>query len=278
MPDVFLPDSLDALWRVWADRPEARIFAGGTDIFVAMRAGRVQPTALIGLERIGELQAIGRTDGTVTIGAAATFQQLLDSPLIAPSFPLLVQAIKMLGSPPIRHMGTIGGNIVTASPAGDTLPPLVLLEAEVEIRAAAASRRVPIADFIRAPGKTDLRAGEIVAAVRLPAQPDWSISHFEKVGRRQSLAIAVVSLAALVLLDGDQRITQARLAWGSVGPTVVTCPAADAFLQGRPLNHETLAEAGKLAANAVAPIDDIRASAAYRRAVAANLLLRLARK
>jgi len=183
--------------------------------------------------------------------------------------------LQTLGSPPIRNMGTIGGNICTASPAGDTLPPLYVLAAEVELHGKAGIRRVPLHQFITGPGQTLLGAGEILTGIRIRKPPGVNHQRFTKVGQRQALACCIASLAALLEISAAGVVEAARLAWGSVGPTVVTSSAAEAALTGAVLSRESLDQAAVFARRDVAPIDDIRASAAYRREVAGNLLLRL---
>ena len=173
-------------------------------------------------------------------------------------------------------MGTIGGNIVTASPAGDTLPPLDILGADVELRTRDESRRLSMRSFVKGPGVTDMRPGEVLTGVWLPKDPGLNLHHFEKVGQRKALAIAVVSLAVVGEIAGEGLVKRFRCAWGSVGPTVVTSPEAEAPLIGHPLSHRRLEESAAYASRAVSPIDDLRASARYRRQVSGNLLLRLA--
>jgi xanthine dehydrogenase FAD-binding subunit len=183
--------------------------------------------------------------------------------------------LKVLGSPPIRNMGTIGGNIVTASPAGDTLPPLYVLEAALELRTRDDSRRISVKDFIKGPGVTDIRPGEILAGVWLRKDPGLNLHHFEKVGQRKALAIALVSLAAVAEISGDGIVKRFRCAWGSVGPTIIMSSSAEASLIGHPLSLKHLNECAAYARKAVSPMDDIRAGASYRRQVSGNLLLRL---
>ncbi|MDX9897236.1 MAG: FAD binding domain-containing protein, partial [Desulfofustis sp.] len=168
---IVLPDSCDQLWPLLAASPGARLFCGGTDLFVWLRAGRCQARLLVGLERIDELRGIGSDGDHLRIGAATTHAELLADPTIKEHLPVLHQAVAQLGSPLIRRTGTIGGNLVTASPAGDTLPPLAVLEATVELRSATANRRLSLEEFLLGPGRTDLREGEIVAAIRIPLPP-----------------------------------------------------------------------------------------------------------
>jgi len=275
MRRIFLPRSLNELWAVIADEPAARVYAGGTDLLVAMRSGMVDPPALICLERLADLQGVREEGEDVWLGAATTHSALLKNPLIRQHLPVLAQALQTLGSPPIRNMGTIGGNICTASPAGDTLPPLYVLAAEVELHGKAGIRRVPLHQFITGPGQTLLGAGEILTGIRIRKPPGVNHQRFTKVGQRQALACCIASLAALLEISAAGVVEAARLAWGSVGPTVVTSSAAEAALTGAVLSRESLDQAAVFARRDVAPIDDIRASAAYRREVAGNLLLRL---
>ncbi|MCE1225147.1 MAG: xanthine dehydrogenase family protein subunit M [Geobacteraceae bacterium] len=267
---------LTELFNLQEQQPEARIMAGGTDLLVALRHGPQDGRTIICLERIDELRRIDELeDGSVSIGATATFSSIARNTLLKERYPLLTQAAATVGGPAIRNMASIGGNIVTASPAADSLPALYLLDALLELRSAAGSRAVAIAEFILGPRRTMLQPGEIISRIILPPANGWSIQRFEKVGRRKSLAIAVASLAAALRLAADGSVAEARFAWGSVGPTVLRCAEAEQALIGKPLTEENLNAAALLAQRAVQPIDDIRASADYRRSVAGNLLLRL---
>jgi CO/xanthine dehydrogenase FAD-binding subunit len=275
MTKLYQPGSLAELWDVKEKYGEALFFAGGTDLFVKLRASGRYPPVLIGLQAVQELQCVEERGDSVFIGADATHTRLLAHPLITTHFPLLAKALRTLGSPPIRNMGAIGGNICTASPAGDTLPPLYVHRAEVEIRKGDESRRVPIHEFILGPGKTVLADGELLYGIWLKKQNAFTVHHFEKVGQRHALAIAIASFAALLKTTETGIIEEAGFAWGSVGPTVVTSKDAADALVGLPLNLKTLQGIRPIVENAVSPIDDVRASAAYRRALAGNLVARL---
>lgn len=270
---VHTPTRLAELWPLLDDG--VMVMAGGTDLLARDR-GRADVRDVALLSGIAALAAIGQEDGLVRLGAGATHAALLRHPLVRDRLPVLAKALAVLGGPAIRNMGTLGGNIATASPAGDTLPPLFALDAVVELASRQGTRRMPLADCLLGPGRTALAPGEIVAAVLVSPPARDAIQHFEKVGRRNALAIAVVSLAAVIDTDGVGRVSQARLACGSVGPTVVRCDRAAAALRGRPLDRASLVAAAGLVREAVSPIDDVRATAAYRRQVAGNLLLRLA--
>lgn len=270
---VFRPDRPEALWPLLEGG--ARPMAGGTDLLVRLR--RQPPCDVALLEGLPGLDAVSLTDGQIRLGATVTHARLLAHPLVRERLPALARALAVLGSPLVRNMGTLGGNIATASPAGDTLPPLYALDATVELASRQGTRRLPLADLVLGPGRTALAGGEIVAAVLVSPPPPEALQHFEKVGRRDALAIAVASLAAVIVRDDAGRVTEARLAVGSLGPTVTRCLRAEAFLRGRGLDRETLAAVGRRIREAVSPIDDIRATAAYRLCLAGNLPLRLLR-
>lgn len=268
---VHRPTSLAALWPLLDDG--ARPMAGGTDLLTRGRGRSLGEVAL--LEGIAGLDGIVSEAGWLRIGATATHARVLRHPVVRERLAVLAQALTSLGSPLIRNMGTLGGNCITASPAGDTLPPLYALDALVELVSRDGARRLPVSEFLVAPGRTTLAPGEILAAFLVPLPPAGALHHFEKVGRRDALAIAVASLAALVVRDEAGQVTEARLAVGSLAPTVVRCREAEALLCEGRLDRETLLAAGQLIRKRIAPIDDIRATAAYRREVAGKLPLRL---
>ncbi len=275
MSAVLLPDSLEALWAEMDAHPQARLFAGGTDLLVHLHTGRAQAGDLIGLERIGELRGVREDGDAIFIGATTPVTRLIEDARIAGEFPVLTAALATIGGPALRNMATLGGNLCTASPAGDSLPALYVLEAELVLQSRHGQRKVSIREFILGPGRTALAAGEIVSAIRLRRNHGFNLQHFEKVGQRQAHAISIASLAVCATLSDDQTVSTIRCAWGSVGPTMVESETVHAALLGRVLNEATLAEAAEAARMAVAPIDDIRATAAYRRQVAGNLLFRL---
>ena len=273
----FSPDSIDGVLTLIARHPDARLIAGGTDLLVRLRR-EPSDAPLISLERVTALPGIEAVDdGALAIGALTRIAELARSPLLAAKAPLLQRAALSFGAPAIRNMASVGGNLCTASPAGDCLPPLYALGAQVELTSLAGCRRLPIGDFILGPGRISLAPGEILTRVLLPSR--WprlphSWQAYEKIGRRQSLAISVVSFAGLLRLDDEQRITEVHLAWGSVGPTVIMAPELANWLLGKQLDQALIDEAVERARNAVKPIDDLHAGADYRRMLAGNLLRR----
>ncbi len=275
MSKVFMPVKPDELWGVLDENPEAVVYAGGTDLLVKLRSQHAKPACLICLERLDDFKGITTEGDEIFIGALTTHREMVGDPIVVRDLRLMATATKSLGSPPVRNMGTLAGNIVTASPAGDTLAPLYVLNAQLEIRSRSATRRAPIESFILGPGKVDLNHGEIVSRIIVSKSPKFGVHHYEKVGRRDSLACAVVSMAALVNVTDDNIISKIRLAWGSVGPTIMRFRSVESFLEGKALSIKGLSEAVRLVKESVHPIDDLRASSSYRREVAGRLLLRL---
>jgi len=278
MSNVLLPANFHELWNIFNTSPEALVYGGGTDLLVKLassRTPRQRPDVLICLENIEELREIRETDGRVRIGACVTHSRLLSHPLICGKFPLLPKALRLLGSPPVRNMGTLGGNICTASPAGDALPALYLYDAEMEIVSEDGSRFVPIGKFIKGPGKTGLQSGEILSAIWLNKSNGYTIHHFEKVGQRNALAISIASMAALIKLSSEGIVEKIHLAWGSVAPTIALSSEIETALIGKSLSQTVLSETRPFLDRTISPIDDIRATAQYRRTIAANLLMRL---
>lgn len=250
-----------------------RALAGGTDLFVRMRQGRESPPFLVYVGELPELRGVREVAGGLEVGAAATHGELLAHPATE-AYPVLRMALWTIGSPAIRAMGTLGGNLVNASPAGDGLVPLYLHGARVRVAGAEGEREVPVEEFVLGPGKTALRPGELVRSILVPAA-EGCRAYFRKVGRRRALLIAVASLGALVWVE-DGRIREARLALGSVAPTVLRPREVERALVGRPATPEGVADLRDALSSATRPISDLRASADYRRAVAGNLLLDLA--
>lgn len=275
MADIHVPSSLDEVFRLLREEPSARLFAGGTDVMVRSFPEALRTGPLLCLERVEELRGVDEAVTEVRVGAATTLSELIASPLVADLFPLLREAARHIGAPAVRNMGTLGGNICTASPAGDTLPPLYVLNAEVELRSLKGRRRMPIGAFISGPGRTRLEEGEVLCAVMIGKEQGFNFHHFEKVGQRKAMAISVASLAFAARIDGDGTIVKARCAFGSVAPTVFTSPVLDDTFSGNTLNRAVLDRAAAIVHEGVNPISDIRASMEYRRQVAGNLIMRL---
>ena len=270
------PDTLEEALAFLQDTGRtSRVIAGGTDVVPGLRSGTVNSGYLLDISCLSELKGIEEEEGDLFIGSGVTLTEIFFSKAVARVAPALQRAARVFGSRQIRNMATIGGNICRASPAGDTLPVLYALDAQLELVSASSSRRVAVKDFIRGPGDIAIASEELLRGVRLKETPGIGVHRFEKVGNRKVLAISIVSLAALLGLSDMGVVENVRLAWGSVAPTVVRSTRVEQYLTGRPLTAETLYEVFPLVQEAISPIDDIRASAAYRRRIAGNLLFRL---
>ncbi|HYG90048.1 MAG TPA: xanthine dehydrogenase family protein subunit M [Azospirillum sp.] len=248
---------------------DVTILAGGTDLMPQSEAGRIRlKPVLMNIRRVAELRGIEKTDGMVRIGALTTITEILESDLIRDTLPVLAEAADRFASGQIRNMGTIGGNICNASPAGDTLVPLLVLNAEVELAGKPnghlATRRVALADFLAGPGRTRREAHELLAAVVVPVPPEGFRARFAKFGTRPALDISAVSVAVGGVLHGGV-FTDVRAAFGAVAPTPIRGPATEAALEGKRLDDATIEAAAQAAHDEVRPIDDVRASAWYRR-------------
>lgn len=254
-----LPEALALL----AEAPRTPL-AGCTDLYVALNAGTLPYRRYLDLSALDELRGVALREGRLVVGALATHAEIAASPLVAADFPLLAWAAAEIGGPQIRHRGTLGGNLVNGSPAGDLLPPLAVGEADIVVVSARGERRVAYRDFFTGYRATALAPDELVRAVEI--EPVRGASWYRKVGTRAAQAIAKVSLAAI----RDER--GFRLAFGSVGPTVARCPRTERALLVSP------DEARRALAGEIRPIDDLRSTAAYRLRVAQNLLARCARE
>ena len=254
----------EVLTLVQAD-PSARVIAGGTDLLVELDRGLHRDASmLIDLGQIAGLSEIAETATHVRIGAGVTHNQIMASALCQKVALPLAQACAEIGSPQLRNRATVAGNIVTASPANDTISALIALDASVELTSLRGVRVLPVGDFITGFRATEKAADEIVTAVLVPPMPVSSRGIFVKLGLRKAQAISVVHLAMVVDLGPDETVRSARLALGSVAATVLCVDAFADALVGSSLTEETISAAAVAAVNAATPIDDLRATAEYR--------------
>ncbi len=244
----------------------SHVLAGGTDLVPRYEQGADLPDLLIDVKAVNELKGIDESNGAVEIGSLTTLSQILENDDIRDRYTSLHQAARDFAAVQIRNRATIGGNICTASPAGDLLPPLYAIGAQLKISSGNGERTLPIIEFIKGPGNTDLRKGEFLRSVILPG--DNSISLFVKLGLREAMAISVLSYAIRCRIEGG-RFTLLNIAAGAVAPTVrMLTSCTDAILK----DSTNLAAAVSLVDMDIAPIDDIRASAGYRRKAIARML------
>jgi CO/xanthine dehydrogenase FAD-binding subunit len=261
------PRSLEEALAAKAERPEAVPIAGGTDVMVELNFDRHRPEAVLDLTRVPELAEWDRDAGRLRVGAGVTYTRAIAE--LGDALPGLAIASRTVGSPQIRNRGTIGGNLGSASPAGDCHPPLLATGAEVEVASTAGRRRVPVAEFFTGPKKSALQPDELILAVWVPAAT--GPQQFAKIGTRNAMVIAVCSFA--LVLDPEHRRVGTGI--GSAGPTPLAATAAERFLQGvldaeglwssrAPVDDGAAARFGELAAASASPIDDVRGTAAYR--------------
>lgn len=258
--------------------PDGKLLAGGTNIVVELRDGRHNCKSLVDLSHLKELRGISQQDGHIVIGGGTTITELIDHPLIVSHAGILRDAARLFASPLVRNRATVAGNLVDASPAADTAPPLLALNAEVQLMSQAATRWVKLEDFITGVRKTLLQPGELMVAIRWPVPSARSAGAYTKVGLRKADAISVLSAAVMVELDDAGLCKQTSIALGAVAPKPFRARAAEALLIGKVLDPVLIAEAARLAAESTRPIDDIRGTAAYRKRVVAVTVRRLLTK
>ena len=256
----------EALEMLAANRESGRLVAGGTDLLLEMARGqRPEAHTLIDISRLRDLQQIQRSGDQIFIGSGVTHNEVVLSPLITERALPLAQASWEVGSPQLRNRATVVGNLVTASPANDTITPLRALGTVLDIASISGERSVDLADFHHGVRKIDLDAAEMVTRIRVRSMKATERGIFVKVGLRKAQAISVVHLA-LVLDFRDDEITSAAITLGSVAPTIIRAKVVEDFLLGRSLDQGVIAKAARMVAELPTPIDDVRATAAYRTA------------
>lgn len=263
---VMTPASLHEVYAALDADSDAQLLAGGTDFMVEANFGHRRPSCVVALRNVVELRGWRREDDTVIIGSGCTYREM-QSPSFVALVPALAAAARTVGSPQIRNVGTIGGNVATASPAGDTLPVLAALDARITLGSSRGARRVSLDEFIVGPKRTTRQPGEVIVDVRVPVLD--GPQEYLKIGTRNAMVIAVADLALVV----DRRGESVRCAMGSVGPTVLRAPAAEAWINAEidwvvgavADTSSVCARFGALAAADARPIDDHRSTAAYRR-------------
>jgi CO/xanthine dehydrogenase FAD-binding subunit len=263
------PTTVEAALAILASDAAARPVAGGTDLVVSARQGRTPlPESIVAIDRIAGLDHHAVVDGALVMGSLTSHEWIADSAEVRSTWSALADASSIVGSPATRATGTIGGNLMNASPAADTTAPLVSLGANVMLRAMGrGSRIVPVGSLAVGPGRTSAAADELLTTVIVPPPPPGSGSAYIRLEYRRAMEIAVVGAAGLITLASDGSIAGAIIALTSVAPTIVRAPEAEAVLVGRPANAATFRLAAEAAAAAARPIDDVRASAEYRRAM-----------
>ena len=254
---------LDEALEVLHTLDNARVLAGGTDLVMDLKIGRIRPETIVDISRVDELKYIKDEGDYLRIGALTTLQDIVESSLVRAKAPVLVKAVNEMASWQVRNVATIGGNLCNASPAADSAPPLMVLEARLILASREGEREVPITQFFKGPGKTVMRPDELLKEIIIPYERG-SGQHYIKLGRRDAFTLSIVSVAALVKVSNG-KFSDVRIALNSVAPTPVRAYDAENALKGREVNLENIENASKLVLNSISPITDVRASAEYRK-------------
>ena len=263
-----LSEALDVLAR---DEGKWKPFAGGTDLMVLLEAGKLPHENYLNIWNLPELRGIEVTESHVTLGALTTYTEVQDHPTLREEFPMLCQAASETGGLAIQNRGTLGGNIVNASPAADSPPALLAYDAELELVSANGSRLVSYHSFHTGYKQMNIRPEELLRSIRLPRPVTGSRHYYRKVGTRKAQAISKVCFAGMARMNADQ-IAEVRIALGSVAPIPIRCVQTESALRSKTVNPETLANAKAALTTEITPIDDLRSTRDYRLKVSLNLL------
>ena len=267
MSPANLADVLELLTRepgVW------KPFAGGTDLMVLLEAGKLAHKNYLNIWNLNELRGIEVNETHVTLGALTTYTQIQADPVLRSEFAMLCQAASETGGLAIQNRGTIGGNIVNASPAADSPPALLAYDAELELSSSAGSRWLPYHGFHTGYKQMLLRPEELLTRIRLPRQTSNQQQHYRKVGTRKAQAISKISFAGSASMD-NSTVAEVRIVFGSVAPVPLRCVQTETALRGQTLDANTIASARQVLAREIVPIDDIRSTKNYRLQVSLNL-------
>ncbi len=271
------PDSIEEAVSILADAgPGGRVLAGGTDLLVQLRNGARDVRHVVDIKRIPELDALEHTEGGgLRLGAALSCARLGEDALVRAHYPGLREAAMLIGSDQIQNRATLAGNLCNASPAADTVPALMALDASCEIQGPAGSRTIPLSDFLDQPGQNQLAPAEILVSLRIPASSGHFADAYQRFIPRNEMDIAVVGVGAALTLSNAGECTHARVALGAVGPRVLEAREAAAHLIGSTLDEDTINEAAELARAIAKPISDKRGPAEYRRSLVGTLTRRV---
>ena len=259
---------------------KAKVIAGGTDLLPAMRNREVTPAYIINVRSIPNLDYIHYTDAEgLKIGALATLYDIESSPIIREKFPMVADAAAKIGTPQVRNMGTIGGNLCNAAPSADTAPPLIGLEAKAKINGPNRERVIALEEFFIGPGENALQADEILTEIQIPNPPPHTRGVYLKLPARTMVDLAVVGVAVVVTLDDKERsIVDAKIVLGAVAPTPVRARQAEGIIKGKAISRELIEKAAEAAAGEAKPISDLRGSASYRKEMVNTLTKRAIRQ
>ncbi len=269
--NYYCPNNLDQLFEDMKQDDQYALIAGGTDLMVKMKRKLCQPKNVIDLKNLQELKGIEALDGQIRIGAMATHTELENSSLIQDKADIVSEAARYVGSTQIRNIATVGGNIGNASPAADTVPPLLVLNGQAILCSEEGNEQVPLVDLFAGPGKLNLKKGQIIQSILIDCVKENEGTAFMKFGKRKALAISVINGAVWIKLDGN-KIVQARIAFGSMAATPIRMKEVEGFLVGQEVSDAVFEKAAQLAMDQLKPIDDIRSSAEYRKNIAGTII------
>jgi len=265
----------EALGILQSYQGQAQIIAGGTDLIPELKKQTRRVRCLVDISGVEELKKIGLDGDDIKIGAGVTHTEIASSKLIIDKFPALAKAASEVGSPQIRNIGTIGGNICSARPAADTIGPLIGYGAEVKIASDQGENWLALEELFTGPGETILKPGEILTEILIKPPIPETHSSYTKFGPRKALAVAIVSVTSVITLDpGSGKCKEARIVLGAVAPTLIRCLESEEVLVNKKITEDLAAQAGSLAAQSCQPISDIRGSAEYRREMVKILVRR----
>ena len=276
--DYKTPNTIEeAVEFLWKAEGRAKIIAGGTDLVIGLRNGDQSPQSIIDITRIEEVRKIEERNGTISIGASVTHSEIASSPLVKKYGKVLSDAASEIGSPEIRNLGTIGGNIINASPAADTVPPLIVLNATGRVTSKDGMKDVPLVHLFQGPYQTNLKPHELLAQITFPKLPPVMKTSFLRLARREAMAIARMSIAVVLKIE-KWRFEDIRIAVGSITPTPERMSEAEAFLKGKSPNEVTLQKASFKISEAMIHQSGIRPSTSYKKPVVEALFIRAMKK
>ena len=267
--EFYSPQTLDEASQILADNgADARVLAGGTDLLIRMKRKQWTPRAVVSLRRVPGLRDIS-LNGELRLGALVTLNDLIRSPIIREHFPVLAYTASKMAGVQVRSLATVGGNLCNASPAADTAPPLIAMDARAVIISKDGERVVPLDEFFIGVGKSALKPGEMLREILVPCLGDSARASYLKIEHREAMDIAIVGVGVMVRIQNSEFSNQicedVRIVLGAVAPTPVRARKAEEILRGNELTEECIREAARVAATECNPIDDVRGSAWYRR-------------
>jgi CO/xanthine dehydrogenase FAD-binding subunit len=272
--DVVSPTSLNEALTALHERSDTiKPIAGSTDTIIQLKDGLLQTKELLDISSLNELRYILREGSRVRVGALCTYSEIIESSVLASSCWMFLNACRTIGTPQIQSRATIGGNLANASPAGDTIPPLYVLDATIKVQSSERTRHIPIEKFFLGYRTVDLRPDELITEISFEAVQRPCDATFLKLGLREAHFISLVNVAVWARWTADEAsFSDLRVAMGAVAPVVIRARKCEEFLQNRALAEDVIMRAGRIASDEASPITDVRASAEYRRGVMSSLL------